>query len=152
MNRIIFSEILDSETNKIFSFKINNEINKYYLVEQFFHKNHDCDYLKESVIIVDNLLNGTLIVSPIIKINNNLLIISEDEYEIRNVNNKYYKYSDNEYGPELKLHHIDINYLYNEENAKRTYVENSYYIEKDGKIVIDANLKYDGPCEFDIMQ
>lgn len=146
---VILSYSLKNNSDKTYTLALNNPSNEFYLVEQYFHRDHICDYLKETVVTVDVLNNGSLIVSPIIEFNiyNNILVVAEEEYEIRNVNNKLYKFIDNDYGPELQLLEVKLDQLYSND-VKRTYVEESYYIEYEGKNIMNEGRKYDGPCHF----
>lgn len=147
-NSIVLSEVLKNSVDNIYKLNIDNTLNQYYVIEEYFSNNHVCDYLREPIIVLDKSSNGSLIVSRIIEIVNNEIIISDDEFEIRNVNNKYYKFENNSYGNELHIHKINKHQLTNDHNVRRTFVEESFYIEKDGRYVANMNYEYTEPCNF----
>ena len=142
----VLSELLKENTSDTVSIQYSADT-VLYLIETYFKNDSKCDYMKQTMIMIDMFDQYDIVLLPIIEINGNIITASTERWYIRKNNNKYLRHypNINEYGSEFYLTEINKMDLY-QNSSKRDYVESSYYIEKEGVIINGVNIRYTGIC------
>ncbi len=143
---IILSESLRENSTDISSIQYTTDT-VLYLLETYFKNDGTCDYMKQAMIMICK--NGRhAVMSPIIQISGNIIVVSKEKWHISKINDKYLRFFPDlyEFGSEVYLTEINKMDLYHN-SSKRDCVESSYYVEKEGVIIRDVNIRYHGICK-----